>query len=430
LLYLSRVSGWCDGLDTKYRTLTEHSPLHNAAASSAARQGSRGSRGDKAVITTPELIHREGYPSETHYVTTEDGYVLTLHRIPHGKTNVDDGGPRPVVVLAHGLLCSSFDFVVQNHEKGLGFLLAEDGYDVWMVNFRGNYYSRNHTSLDPWSPIGAFWKFTWDEMAKYDLPATFDKVLEVTDEGDLMFVGHGMGATAFLAMNHYRKDLTTKVRLANLMGPTVYVENMISPIAYLAKQNHLWEIIFDLIGNGEFLPGGIWYDCMASLFCSEVVFQGVCENALFLMVGFDNKQMNDSLFSTIMLHTPAGTSSYTILQFAQEVISGGFHGYDWGRHNDDHHGDDSPPTYDISDIDTPTAIYWGDNDWLADPEDMKKLLNELPSIVPGMVHEIAYEGWNHLDFLWGIDAPTYVYRDLMRNLEYCEHADCWALIDD
>ena len=34
---------------------------------------------------------------------------------------------------------------------------------------------------------------------------------------------------------------------------------------------------------------------------------------------------------------------------------GGFHGYDWGRHNDDHHGDDSPPTYDISDIDTPTG---------------------------------------------------------------------------
>ena len=27
------------------------------------------------------------------------------------------------------------------------------------------------------------------------------------------------------------------------MGPTVYVENMISPIAYLAKQNHLWEVV-------------------------------------------------------------------------------------------------------------------------------------------------------------------------------------------
>ena len=34
----------------------------------------------------------------------------------------------------------------------------------------------------------------------------------------------------------------SRVRLANLFGPTVYVDNMISPIAYLAKQNHLWEV--------------------------------------------------------------------------------------------------------------------------------------------------------------------------------------------
>ena len=29
-----------------------------------------------------ELIKDKGYPAETHYVTTSDGYVLALHRIP------------------------------------------------------------------------------------------------------------------------------------------------------------------------------------------------------------------------------------------------------------------------------------------------------------------------------------------------------------
>ena len=31
--------------------------------------------------STVDLIEAEGYPAETHTVTTEDGYILTLHRL-------------------------------------------------------------------------------------------------------------------------------------------------------------------------------------------------------------------------------------------------------------------------------------------------------------------------------------------------------------
>ena len=33
--------------------------------------------------TTVDLIESQGYPAETHFVSTSDGYILTLHRIPH-----------------------------------------------------------------------------------------------------------------------------------------------------------------------------------------------------------------------------------------------------------------------------------------------------------------------------------------------------------
>ena len=31
------------------------------------------------------LVEAEGYPLEEHFVTTDDGYILGVFRIPHGK---------------------------------------------------------------------------------------------------------------------------------------------------------------------------------------------------------------------------------------------------------------------------------------------------------------------------------------------------------
>ena len=32
-------------------------------------------------------------------------------------------------------------------------------------------------------------------------------------------------------------------------------------------------------------------------------------------------------------------------------------------------------------------------------------------------YRVPFDNWNHLDFLWGIDAPTLVYNELLKNLE-------------
>jgi len=376
---------------------------------------------------TPELIRQAGYPAETHYVTTQDGYILAMHRIPHGITNGEDDITRPVIFVQHGLLCSSADWVMPTPSKGLGYILADAGYDVWLGNYRGNTYSRNHTFLNPDHQNDGFWDFTWDEMAHYDIPAMIEKVLELTGETELFYAGHSMGTTAFMAMHHYRPDIGEKIRLANFLAPVASEANMGGPLGWIAGLgiDGILDGILSMMGVGEFLPSNLLIDCLASLFCHESATQGLCTNILFILCGFDEAQMNTTLLPTILHHTPAGASTHTILHYAQEKPEGGFHGYDWGSDKENFQHHQGPvPEYDLGDVKTPVALYWSDNDYFAMPGDILQTIIHLPNIVPGMNHEVEFELFTHLDFLWGIDADKYVYSYMLDNLQTCRDRDC------
>ena len=77
-----------------------------------------------------ELVVGRGYPLESHEVVTEDGYFLTLHRIPYGKgsnSTTVKGALKPVVFLQHGITLASNCFTVQDANQSLGFILADAG---------------------------------------------------------------------------------------------------------------------------------------------------------------------------------------------------------------------------------------------------------------------------------------------------------------
>lgn len=67
-------------------------------------------------LDVPQIIKRHGYPSESHVIVTEDGYLLTLHRIPGTKNGKQGNQP---VLLQHGLFGSSADWIL-NGNNSLG----------------------------------------------------------------------------------------------------------------------------------------------------------------------------------------------------------------------------------------------------------------------------------------------------------------------
>jgi len=371
------------------------------------------SNGLKHDKPTPIMIASMGYPSQTHTVITEDCYILEMHRIPHGKNMKK--ATKPPILLVHGLLGSSADWVMGIPEKYLGYILADAGYDVWLGNSRGNTYSREHCTMDP-SDL-KFWDFSFDQIGEFDLPAMIDKVIETTGVDKIYYGGHSMGTTSFMVMANRKTEYQEKIILANFLAPIAFVDHMTSPLRYIAPFAGSIDWILEFLGVGEFFPSNAFMNWIAAFFCDEGIFQGICENIVFVLAGFDEPQTNQTLLETIIHHTPAGASTNTLLHYAQEINSKRFCAFDYGDDNQNIYGQDTPPDYDLSKVTAPIALYWGDNDWLAQQTDILRLITKLPNIVNGFGYEVPYEKWNHLDFIYGIDANIYVYDELLKVMQ-------------
>jgi len=364
-------------------------------------------------MSVPELIRYWGYPVEEHHVVTEDGYILGLHRIPHGRASPNSSAaPRPVVYLQHCLGCSSAIWSWGPPSKSLGMLLADEGYDVWMGNSRGNTYSRNHTTLPVCSTARCkeFWDFDWHEGGLYDVTAGVDYALNVTGEETLDYVGHSMGCTQYLVMLSQRPQYNKKIRLGALLAPPAFMTHANSPLFLVARLAGDIQYLYHLLGHYEFLPHTEVVSWFGRMFCSELHlhYQEICDNIGMVMLGFNPDQLNETMIPTYMDHFPEGTSTRTFAHYVQLYFSGRFEGYDFGKNgNLKHYGSESPPSYDLTKVEAPTAIFKADADTLSSLPDIDHLVSLLPNVI--FDHQVQREGWTHLDYVAAMDADKMVY---------------------
>ncbi|XP_042860066.1 gastric triacylglycerol lipase-like [Penaeus japonicus] len=412
----------------------------------------RSSTDFQSIASTADLCRLAGYMVEEHHVETEDGYILTLHHIPPyanpmrssspesdnsppetpkrdegsarsaengGKETAKEGGHAHafpgagnVVFLQHGLMGSSDNWNTNTEEDSLAYLLSNAGYDVWMGNFRGNIYSRGHASMTHNDPD--FWRFSYDEMARYDLPSMLDYVANQTSAEKLHYIGHSMGTTVFFALMSSRPEYQSRIRSMVALAPVATVRSITSPIKYLAPIVSELHFMLRLFGNDEELMTNRLLTSLWDPYrvCSN---QAICENLQFMITGFDPDRADQKMVPVILSHNPAGASTQTLFHFVQGFNSGRFQQYDWGKKgNMLKYGTEQPPEYDVSKIDLPVTLFWAGNDWLTGKEDISRLEKQLPQLQAS--YKVSNPVFSHLDFLWANDVHSLVYDKLFEVL--------------
>ncbi|XP_054790091.1 triacylglycerol lipase 2-like [Prosopis cineraria] len=179
------------------------------------------------------LVEKQGYTCEEHLVTTQDGYVLSMQRIPVGLSNSSSPENRPPVLLQHGLFVDGATWALLPPNQSLAFVLADSGFDVWIANTRGTKYSLQHSSLSPKS--SDYWNWSWDELAEYDLSATIKYVNNHTGQ-KMHYVGHSQGSLIALAA-FSKHDLADSLRSASLLSPIAYLSHITSIARFFAESS-------------------------------------------------------------------------------------------------------------------------------------------------------------------------------------------------
>jgi len=347
----------------------------------------------------PAIIQGYGYPCETHFALTSDGYELTMYRIPRGRSGKSGKGP---VLLQHGLTDSAAGWCLNSPSESLSYILADAGYDVWLGNNRGNGYSMNNVNFGPSDP--RFWAFSWDEMALYDFPTQIQYVQNSTGRAKIPYIGHSEGTIqAFAGLSH-TPSLGDSLTVYIALAPVAYVGGITVEVMQVLARLDADEIL-ELLGEKEFLLPALIHKILPEL-CKFVPSECSWGGAYFY--GADS-YLNSSRLDYYTIYEPFPTSVQNIAHWAQGVRTDTFQMFDFGHAgNIKKYGQPTPPVYDLNKFpkNLPTALFTGGIDALADPTDVARLRQILNDPIEFVYNRPDY---GHLDPLVGDDNEKLIY---------------------
>ncbi|GMR50065.1 hypothetical protein PMAYCL1PPCAC_20260 [Pristionchus mayeri] len=377
-------------------------------------------------INVPQMIQRWGYPVEELGAITEDGYCITIFRIPRGINSLDSGCKRPPVLMDHSLLCDSSEFVMNPRDSSPAMALADAGFDVFLMNHRGTTYSTKHRGLN--TNTSKFWEFTMDEYGQYDNPAAIDLILSTTGERSIYYIGHSQGALLGMTMLAERPEYNQKIRSLFLIAPANGHScrgfcGLLSRFYALVKP--MLDVYVNTLGSHEVaFASRLIPQTVMDVFCTSPYIKMICQGWTTLTMGPPAKTFNYSRWPIYVSHLPSGTSTWNLLHWGQLSSTNIIAHFDHSPNgNMKRYGQLSAPPYNLAQVRVPVHIFWSDSDWLARWEDVESAI--LPQIRSEFIKGIyEIDSYDHLDYVTATDNAEKVFSRIIGEVRKQEKEMC------
>eukprot|EP00271_Cylindrocystis_brebissonii_P008026 TRINITY_DN2203_c0_g1_i5.p1 TRINITY_DN2203_c0_g1~~TRINITY_DN2203_c0_g1_i5.p1 ORF type:complete len:405 (+),score=70.98 TRINITY_DN2203_c0_g1_i5:169-1383(+) len=335
------------------------------------------------------LVVPYGYPCEDHHVTTDDGFTLLLNRIRYGRSQGGDRGGyvRPAILLQHGLMVGSESWLLSGPGEALGFVLADAGFDVWLGNARGSRWNLDHVTLAKTDK--AYWDWTFEEMAEFDLPAMLETVCENTGQPRVLVAAHSQRISAAL-----------------LLCPIAFLGHVASRPCKAAAEIFLDKVV-GKIGFKEFNFNSALGAALVNAACIRANVN--CAHIVEAFSG-PNCCVNATAVKAYLEWIPSPTSVRNLAHLAQLIRSGKWQRYDYGRlGNFLRYGRLTPPEFlaDLMPSTVPLAFAVGSKDILSVASDVSLLFAAMAEWPKDLW---VMEDYAHLDFIFGALAREDFYE--------------------
>lgn len=389
--------------------------------------------------TAAEILALRGFNTKVHFVRTADGHhIHVVHVI---NPLIKSSHLKRPVLFNHGLLESSTIWLINSRrvlakplpndnlcspiklDQGTlngpdllnaPMMLANHGYDVWLMSLRGTDWSLGHDQYNSTQP--EFWDYSLDDFGLRDIPAVIEHISRETGAPKVGYVGHSQATFSVFAL------LSTFPEYADKIEPVVAV----APVAYMDSTTSFARVFFlralssrTRNQHGPFPRNCIQIRQQMSNFCNrkgdKLGARFVCK--LFeALIGGSGGGWRRGFFN----HIPYFTSLKNMRHFGQLVKNKNFARYDYGPRNMEIYGRPNPPEYPVEKIRSRSIVLiWTRTDNLSSPRDVERFKKRLT--VPVFKDLFIDKEFNHFDMITHEDCRQLVNAPMLEAFEHFEH---------